>query len=261
MGPNPDNENLPVVELFVRAAASDKSQKGSSLKGQTWHMILYRLSEMGLIKLQLTPIAPGYIPEEYDRLNAALHLPVAWIKSGEINNKDVAGLSILSDAQLVELLGQLNHRYLVKELQPLESQRVELVYNDLYANFMGYLHNDKEKPLRASLTRVDEYLAKKNTKYLVCNELTTHDCQLMPRLQQIRVLGRHYKNYDIPTQFAAIWKYISLMYGTDTFNVSCPADIDIILSFEDKYPDMNAINKKPREVTCLKEVPSTPKPK
>ncbi|CAL8070075.1 unnamed protein product [Calicophoron daubneyi] len=250
-----DSDDLPTVELFVQAAPTDKGKKGSSLSGQQWHMALYRLVEMGIIKLRLTPIAPDYTPEEYRRLDAARHLPVAWIESGKINNEELSGVAILTTEALYTFLEKINCRNLDQSLSPLKSLVAEQVYIDLYMNFMDYLHNNNEKPLNAGLKKLDEFLQHKKTKYFLSNDLTVHDCQLMPKLQQIRVLGHHYKNYDIPTKFAAIWKYIDLMYETDAFNISCPADIDIIMRFEDKYPDMNAPNPKPKHGESLRGGP------
>jgi chloride intracellular channel protein 2 len=32
------------------------------------------------------------------------------------------------------------------------------------------------------------------------------DCELMPKLQHIRVAGKHFADFDIPNKLAAIWR-------------------------------------------------------
>nr|BAM19278.1 chloride intracellular channel [Papilio polytes] len=54
------------------------------------------------------------------------------------------------------------------------------------------------------------------------------DCELMPRLQHIRVAGKYFVDFEIPTSFRALWRYMYHMYQLDAFTQSCPADQDII---------------------------------
>lgn len=54
------------------------------------------------------------------------------------------------------------------------------------------------------------------------------DCELMPRLQHIRVAGKYFVDFEIPNSFEALWRYMYHMYQLDAFTQSCPADQDII---------------------------------
>lgn len=54
------------------------------------------------------------------------------------------------------------------------------------------------------------------------------DCELMPRLQHIRVAGKYFVDFEIPAELAALWRYMHHMYQLDAFTQSCPADQDII---------------------------------
>ena len=56
----------------------------------------------------------------------------------------------------------------------------------------------------------------------------------MPKLQHIRIAGKAYRNFDIPVEFEALWKYMGSCYGTKAFKESCPYDQDIILHYEGK---------------------------
>jgi len=54
------------------------------------------------------------------------------------------------------------------------------------------------------------------------------DCELMPRLQHIRVAGKFFLDFEIPEDSTNLWKYMFNMYHLDAFTQSCPADQDII---------------------------------
>lgn len=54
------------------------------------------------------------------------------------------------------------------------------------------------------------------------------DCELMPRLQHIRVAAKYFVDFDIPKDLTALWRYMYHMYQLDAFTQSCPADQDII---------------------------------
>ena len=50
------------------------------------------------------------------------------------------------------------------------------------------------------------------------------DCELMPKLQHIRVAGKFFVGYEIPKNLEHLWQYIGEMYRLDAFSQSCPAD-------------------------------------
>ena len=50
----------------------------------------------------------------------------------------------------------------------------------------------------------------------------------MPKLQHVRLAGKFFLDYEIPHEFAHLWRYIKEMYQLDAFGQSCPADQDII---------------------------------
>ncbi|XP_008484526.1 chloride intracellular channel exc-4-like [Diaphorina citri] len=54
------------------------------------------------------------------------------------------------------------------------------------------------------------------------------DCELMPRLQHIRVAGSYFMQFEIPTYMKHLWHYMKHMYELEAFTQSCPADQDII---------------------------------
>ena len=50
--------------------------------------------------------------------------------------------------------------------------------------------SSKERLLLLELKRIDEYLERKGTTFLSGNEMTLIDCDVLPKLQHIRIAGK-----------------------------------------------------------------------
>ena len=74
----------------------------------------------------------------------------------------------------------------------------------------------KERPLFSTFWKC--------TFFHVGDTLCCFDCELMPKLQHIRVAGKFFVGYEIPQSMEHLWKYIGEMYKLDAFTQSCPAD-------------------------------------
>lgn len=110
----------------------------------------------------------------------------------------------------------------------------------------------KNNALLGHLRKINEHLSQRNTRFLTGDTMCCFDCELMPRLQHIRVAGKYFVDFEIPvsrihflfmrehcimlnilfdcfqTRFTALWRYMYHMYQLDAFTQSCPADQDII---------------------------------
>ena len=74
----------------------------------------------------------------------------------------------------------------------------------------------------SSFQRLDDTLAEKGTRFLTGDTLCCFDCELMPKLQHIRVAGRYFENFDIPNELSHLWQYVKEMYELDAFvQVGC----------------------------------------
>jgi chloride intracellular channel protein 2 len=82
------------------------------------------------------------------------------------------------------------------------------------------------------LRKLDAHLRTIGTKYLLGDEVSHCDCQLMPRLQHVRVVGAAFRQFEVPGDLLFVWKYYAAMYETAAFLESCPADRDLIAQYE-----------------------------
>ncbi|CAH8542986.1 unnamed protein product [Schistosoma haematobium] len=222
----------PFVELFLKAALSDRKEKGACLISQQWLMTLCCLVEKGYIKLQVTPMTMDLQPASYVRLNAARHLPISWIKSGTIDGEDASGLVISSTESLETLLIKLGCPNLNRNLKASDVRAAEKVFEDLYSSLMQYIMYDDKTSLYTVLSSLNSYLASAAKPYAMGDEISYVDCQLAPKLQHVRVAGRAYHNFDIPLDMNHIWIYLRNIYGLNSFKDSCPATRDILMHYD-----------------------------
>lgn len=112
-----------------------------------------------------------------------------------------------------------------------QDKEVATLIENLYSKLKLVLVKKDEKKnamLQAHLGRIDKHLRERGTRFLTGDTMCCFDCELMPRLQHIRVAGKYFVDFDIPKDFVHLWRYMYHMYQLDAFTQSCPADQDII---------------------------------
>ena len=92
-----------------------------------------------------------------------------------------------------------------------------------------------KKSVMTLLQRINDTLASKATRFLTGETLCCFDCELMPKLQHIRVAGKFFVDFHIPEEMTHLWRYIREMYQLDAFTQSCPAD-QVCISLSDNAP-------------------------
>ncbi|KAL8180980.1 UNVERIFIED_CONTAM: Chloride intracellular channel protein 2 [Gekko kuhli] len=121
---------------------------------------------------------------------------------------------------------------------------------DIFAKFSAYIknpHKDANKNLETALLRefqrLDDYLntplpeeidqdsteevAVSRRKFLDGDWMTLADCNLLPKLNIIKIAAKTYRNFEIPREMTAVWRYLQNAYARDEFSHTCPADEEI----------------------------------
>lgn len=57
---------------------------------------------------------------------------------------------------------------------------------------------NKNNALLVHLQKINDHLAARGTRFLTGDTMCCFDCELMPRLQHIRVAGKYFVDFDIP---------------------------------------------------------------
>lgn len=48
-----------------------------------------------------------------------------------------------------------------------------------------------------------------------------------------QVVAKKYRNYDIPSEFKGVWRYLDNASNRDEFTNTCAADVEIELAYKD----------------------------
>lgn len=219
-----DTRSVPEIELIIKASTIDGRRKGACIFCQEYFMDLYLLAELKTISLKITTVDMKRPPADFR------------------SNFEAAQPPILIDSGIAILENEKIERHIMKHIpgghnlfvaDPEAAKKIENLYSKFKMMLVACSASPRDeeaarKNLIKILKRLDETLAERGTRFLTGDTLCCFDCELMPKLQHIRVAGRHFVNFDIPAEFSHLWAYMKEMYELDAFVQSCPADQDII---------------------------------
>ncbi|XP_058473322.1 chloride intracellular channel protein 3 [Solea solea] len=123
---------------------------------------------------------------------------------------------------------------------------------DIFRTFSAYIKNPNphlndmlEKKFLSSLVRLSKYLetplpheldqnpnAHESTRsFLDGNTLTLADCNLLPKLNIVKVVCKEYRSFNIPKDLRGLTRYLENAYKKDEFKLSCPMDKEILYAY------------------------------
>jgi len=213
---------IPEVELIIKASTIDGRRKGACLFCQEYFMDLYLLAELKTVALKITTVDMLKPPPDFR------------------SNFDSTPPPILIDAGVAVLENEKIERHIMKAVPGghnlfVQDKEVAGIIENVYSKFKCVLVNKDERSaanLEAQLRKIDRHLANKGSRFLTGDTMCCFDCELMPKLQHIRVAGKHFANFDISADLSALWRYMGTMYTLDAFTTSCPADQDILSHYK-----------------------------
>nr|CAD7571641.1 unnamed protein product [Timema californicum] len=187
------------------ASTIDGRRKGACLFCQEYFMDLYLLAELKTISLKVTTVDMQKPPPDF-RTNFEATPPPILIDNG---------MAVLENEKI--------ERHIMKNVPGghnlfVQDKEVATLIENLYST----------NNLLSHLRKIDEHLGRKKTRFLTGDTMCCFDCELMPRLQHIRVAGKYFMDFEIPVEASHLWRYMYHMYQLDAFTQSCPADQDII---------------------------------
>jgi len=211
--------DVPEVELIIKASTIDGRRKGACLFCQEYFMDLYLLAELKTISLKVTTVDMQKPPPDFR------------------SNFEATPPPILIDGGLAVLENEKIERHIMKNIPGghnlfVQDKEVATLIENVYSKFKLMLtkkDDQSNKNLLLRLEKINDHLGNKGTRFLTGDTLCCFDCELMPRLQHIRVAGSFFvPGCSIPDNLTSLWRYMKNMYSLDAFTQSCPADQDII---------------------------------
>lgn len=219
-----DFSDIPEIELIIKASTIDGRRKGACLFCQEYFMDLYLLAELKTISLKVTTVDTLKPPPDFR------------------SNFDSTPPPILIDREHAILENDKIERYIMKNIPGghnlfISDKETATVIENLYSKFKLMLTKKDELSLKALLNQIsniNEHLERRGSRFLTGDTMCCFDCELMPRLQHIKVAGKYFAEFEIPTKYVGIWRYMYNMYQLDAFTQSCPADQDIINHYKNQ---------------------------
>lgn len=179
-------------------------------------MDLYLLAELKTISLKVTTVDMQKPPPDFRTNFEATHPP------------------ILIDSGLAILENEKIERHIMKNIPGgynlfVQDKEVATLIENLYVKLKLMLvkkDEAKNNALLSHLKKINDQLANRNTRFLTGDTMCCFDCELMPRLQHIRVAGKYFVDFEIPvrTRASHIHMYISLLISHSILHPTDPLD-------------------------------------
>nr|XP_020465514.1 chloride intracellular channel protein 4-like [Monopterus albus] len=124
---------------------------------------------------------------------------------------------------------------------------------DIFRKFSAYIKNPNpglndmlEKKFLSTLVKLNMYLetplpheldqnpniTESTRLYLDGNSLSLADCNLLPKLNIVKVVCKEYRNFSIPAELKGLTRYLNNAYKQDEFRHTCPKDSEILIAYE-----------------------------
>ncbi len=171
--------NVPEIELIIKASTIDGRRKGACLFCHEYFMDLYLLAELKTISLKITTVDMLKPPPDF-RSNFEATPPPILIDEG---------VAILENEGIERHIMKKvpgGHNLFVRDKEV--ASKIENIYSKF--KIMLLKKDDASKSaLMANLKKINDHLEAKGSRFLTGDTMCCFDCELMPKLQHIRVAG------------------------------------------------------------------------
>ncbi|KAL7376655.1 hypothetical protein ABVT39_012760 [Epinephelus coioides] len=238
----------PKIELFIKA-----SDDGESVGNCPFCQRLFMILWLKGANFTLTTVDMKRAPDQLKAL-APGSQPPFLIYNGEVK----------TDTNKIE-------EFLEETLAPPQYPKLCCRYKesngageDIFQKFSAYVKNPRpefnemqEKKFLSSLVKLNWYLEtplpheldqKPNATvssrlYLDGDSLTLADCNLLPKLNIVKVVCKKYRDFDIPTELKGLTRYLDNAYKQDEFRYTCPNDSEILIAYHAVAKYLNKIKQ------------------
>lgn len=255
------------VTVYVKAGV-DGERMGACPFCQRVFMVLLIKSQHNLLRFKVITTNPAKPPPEFKALGLK-HVPAL------IHGDD--GYDALDD-----IIQYLDTKFPGGGLEYCNPE-ADLATKDFFSKFCFYIKAVNQDPskLDQALQKLNSFLEKSTSitngltngdsnhqhdeeeeedslpeaqvQFLCGNRLTHLDCEVLPKLQHLRVAAKILKDYDIPTNLRGFWRFLHAAYTHPVFVRTCPCDQEIILHWHDR-PETPKLSHKKHSVIA-KEKP------
>ncbi|RUS71746.1 hypothetical protein EGW08_020489 [Elysia chlorotica] len=229
-----DHDPAKHVILYVRAGWDGKGY-GACPFCQRFYMVLDLKAKEAALTYDVITVNPAHPTDEFrkfaNRLPVLKHMNEVIMDTEEIQN------------YLDQVFPEPDLRY--------SNMNAHTACLDVFSKFSFFIKNVSHTPdlLLKELYYLDSFLAGSANKFTCGDHLTYLDCNVLPKLQHIRVASEAFRDFRIPAELSALWRYLGNAYKEDTFKKTCPSDQEIVHHWSEKKETIHLPEKNHRLYT------------
>lgn len=226
------------IKLYVKAGA-DGQRYGACPFCQRVFMILLLKSKVGHFKFQVCTVCLAKPSDEF-RNQGLKRVPA--LVHGERSHDTVDDIVQYLDENFPQI--DLNY----------DNVLADNTCKNFFSKFCFFIKEVSKDPchLLAELKKLNDYfVARAHYKFLCGDELSHLDCEVLPKLQHIRIATAYLKHFEIPIEYSGLWCYMYNAYTNEVFTKTVPSDQEIVLHWADKQETVNLTLE--QHATLIKE--------
>nr|XP_057913380.1 chloride intracellular channel protein 3 isoform X2 [Doryrhamphus excisus] len=237
--------DTPEIELFVKAS-SDAESVGNCPFCQRLFMILWLKGAI----FKITTVDMKRAPHVLKTL-APGSQPPFLLYNGELKTDTNKIEEFLEEKLAPPQYAKLGCRY----------KESTSIGEDIFRKFSAYIKNPNtglndmlQKKFLSTLVKLNMYLETPLTHeldqnphatescrpYLDGDTLTLADCNLLPKLNIVKVVCKKYRDFDIPAELKGLTRYLDNASKKDEFRFTCPNDAEILIAYQSVAKYLNA---------------------
>jgi len=218
----------PRFNLYVKASA-DGTERGSCPFSQRAFLAL--LHKVPRNQVQATPIDLANKPEAFLKMNPKGSVPVL------VDHEE--GDKMFPDSE--DILKYLDSTFPENPLRTDYKGPAEEAIAEIFPKFVKMMCNktpgviqELRDDLLQELTKLEHYLQSddaRSIKFLLSNEPSALDYKIFPFLEQIKLAGKHWKNFDIPENFEGVRGFMANMEALPNWQTIKATDEEITMGW------------------------------
>lgn len=224
-----------LITVYVKAGADGQRLGACPFCQRVFMVLLLKCGRAG-VDFSVVPVTLSRPPEEFRRRSLRC-LPALVVA-----DRDDVVLDTVDD-----IITYLDARYPRTKLC-YDNADADCAVKDLFGRFCFFIKQVSKDSsyLEGALAKLDSYLARvyesdASAKFLCAGtELCHLDCELLPKLQHIRVACAALKHFHVAAHWKHVWRYLHNAYSHQVFVTTCPSDQEIILHWVDR-PQMASL--------------------
>lgn len=220
------------IVLFVKLGYDGQSL-GACHQSQRVHMLSRLKASAEVMPFpRIVPVNTAKPPREFTELDMRLRLPVLHITPATVEDR----FDPLDSSD--DIVVALEARYpggLCTSNSQCEAE-ADQASRDFFSKFCFLARGvaKESSHLEAELQTLNNFLESSSCErgeggFLCGSYPSLLDCEILPKLHQVRVAAHALKGFSIPPQFSSLWRYLHAAYSCTAFTESCPPDHEIVL--------------------------------